>query len=64
MYYRPPLQVAARCGRPIVVTAVAARDKAKDRGVDLKGITWFDDPAVMAAKVRTTWSWPVDLLVR
>ena len=42
--------IAARCGRPIVVTAVAARDKAKDRGVDLNGIAWFDDPAVMAAK--------------
>jgi homoserine dehydrogenase len=42
--------ITARCGREIVVTAVAARDKTKERGVDLKGVTWFDDPAVMAAK--------------
>ena len=42
--------IAARCGRSIVVTAVSARDKTKDRGVDLKNITWFDDPRELAAK--------------
>ena len=38
-----------RCGRPIVVAAVSARDKGRDRGVDLGGIEWHDDAAAMAA---------------
>jgi homoserine dehydrogenase len=41
--------IAAKCGRPIMVTAVCARDRAKDRGVSLSGVQWFDDPVVMAA---------------
>lgn len=41
-------QIAARCGRTILVTAVSARDKNKDRGVDLSSYTWFDDPVIMA----------------
>ena len=41
--------VAARAGRPVVVTAVSARDRTRDRGVDLAGLTWFDDPVAMAA---------------
>jgi homoserine dehydrogenase len=36
------------CGREIVVTAVSARDRSRDRGLDLDGVTWFDDPVVMA----------------
>jgi len=40
--------IAARCGRPIVITAVSARDKKKDRGVDLSSVKWFDDAAEMA----------------
>ena len=39
----------ARTGRKIVVTAVSARDKSRDRGVDLSGATWFDDPVELAA---------------
>lgn len=39
-----------RCGRPIVVAAVSARDKGRDRGVDLDGIKWHDDAAAMAAQ--------------
>ncbi|HEX6981053.1 MAG TPA: homoserine dehydrogenase [Alphaproteobacteria bacterium] len=39
-----------RCGRPIIVTAVSARDRARDRGVPLDGIAWFDDPADMARR--------------
>jgi homoserine dehydrogenase len=39
-----------RCGRPIVVTAVSARDRKKDRGVALDKLAWFDDPAELAAK--------------
>ncbi|MHA1598425.1 MAG: homoserine dehydrogenase [Alphaproteobacteria bacterium] len=41
--------VAARAGRPLVVTAVSARDKSRDRGVALDGYSFFDDAARMAA---------------
>jgi len=41
-------QLAARCGRPIDVVAVTARQKGKDRGVDLSGIRWVDDPITLA----------------
>ena len=37
------------CGRPIVVTAVSARDRAKDRGIDISGMQWFSDPVDMAS---------------
>lgn len=37
-----------RCGRIIEVTAVSARDRSKDRGVDISGMEWFDDPAQLA----------------
>lgn len=40
--------LALRCGRPIRVAAVSARDRARDRGVDLTGITWHDDPIAIA----------------
>lgn len=39
-----------RCGRPIVVSAVSARDKGRDRGVDLDGMEWHDDAVAMAAQ--------------
>ncbi len=41
--------VAARAGRPIAVTAVAARDRTKDRGVAVSGLRWYDDPVALAA---------------
>jgi homoserine dehydrogenase len=37
-----------KCGRPITVTGVSARDKTKDRGVDLTDIAWFDTPEALA----------------
>ncbi|WP_374830668.1 homoserine dehydrogenase [Paenochrobactrum pullorum] len=37
-----------QCGREMVVTAVSARDRTRDRGVDLSNITWFDDPVELA----------------
>ncbi len=37
-----------RCGRPVEITGVNARDKNKDRGISLEGMTWFDDPASLA----------------
>ena len=40
--------IAARAGRPIVVTAVSARSRDKDRGVSLDGFAWYDDPVAMA----------------
>ena len=40
--------IEARCGRPIDVVAVSARDRSRDRGIDLSGMDWFDDAAAMA----------------
>lgn len=37
-----------RCGRPIRVVAVSARDRGRDRGMSLAGLQWFDDPVAMA----------------
>ncbi len=35
-------------GLDITVTAVAARDRSRDRGLDLAGVEWFDDPVALA----------------
>jgi homoserine dehydrogenase len=40
--------LAERCGRPIRVTAVSARDRARDRGIDLAGIAWHADAMALA----------------
>jgi homoserine dehydrogenase len=40
--------LAARCGRPVTVTAVSARARDKDRGCDLSAVQWFDDAVAMA----------------
>ena len=40
--------INARCGREILISAVSARDRHRDRGVDLTGIDWFEDAAKMA----------------
>jgi homoserine dehydrogenase len=37
-----------RAGRPVRVTAVAARERGKDRGLDLSGYAWFDSPSDLA----------------
>jgi homoserine dehydrogenase len=37
-----------RCGRTVTVTAVSARNRAKDRSVKLSAAEWFDDPVTMA----------------
>lgn len=44
--------IALRAGRPIQVVAVSARDRSRDRGVDLSGVAWYEDAAVMAAEVE------------
>ncbi|MGM0561042.1 MAG: homoserine dehydrogenase [Pseudomonadota bacterium] len=41
--------LAERTGRPLVVSAVSARDRRKDRGLNLEGVRWYDDPLAMAA---------------
>jgi homoserine dehydrogenase len=38
----------ARCGRGIEIVAVSARSRGKNRGVDLKNMKWFADPAALA----------------
>nr|WP_194300078.1 homoserine dehydrogenase [Acetobacter musti] len=37
--------ITARAGRPVEVTAVAARDRKRDRGIDLASFTWHDNAA-------------------
>ncbi|HEX5454845.1 MAG TPA: homoserine dehydrogenase [Stellaceae bacterium] len=41
--------LARRAGRRIVVAAVSARDRRRDRGADLSAARWYDDPVAMAA---------------
>jgi homoserine dehydrogenase len=43
-------ELTRQCGRPIVVSAVSARSKRKNRGVDLSSAKWFDDPVQLAEK--------------
>ena len=41
--------VARRAGRPIIVSAVSARDRSRDRGIDLSRFRWEDDATRLAA---------------
>ena len=41
--------LAQRAGRRIIVTAVSARDRRRDRGVELSVVRWYEDAAAMAA---------------
>lgn len=54
-------ELAITCGRAIEIIAVSARDRSRDRGLDLAGITWFDTPEEMAKKPKSMfwWSWSV-----
>jgi len=45
-------ELKRQCGRDIVLTAVSARDRSRDRGVDLSGVTWFADPVELARKAE------------
>jgi homoserine dehydrogenase len=40
--------ITARAGRSITVAAVSARDRRRDRGMNLAGVTWHDDPLALA----------------
>ncbi|HWK66558.1 MAG TPA: homoserine dehydrogenase [Rhizobiaceae bacterium] len=45
-------ELTRQCGRELVVTAVSARDRSRDRGVDLSGARWFDDPVALAGSAE------------
>ncbi|MGY2732639.1 homoserine dehydrogenase [Sphingomonas sp. UYP23] len=40
--------IARRAGRPIEIVAVSARDRSKDRGVDMSRFEWVDDTTALA----------------
>ena len=40
--------IAARAGRPVQVVAVSARDRSRDRGLNLSCVDWYDDPVALA----------------
>ncbi len=42
--------IAVRAQRDVVVTAVSARERNKDRGIDISTLDWFDDPVKMATE--------------
>ncbi|WP_298359861.1 homoserine dehydrogenase [uncultured Litoreibacter sp.] len=42
--------LGARAGREVVITAVSARSKSKDRGVNLSSYAWEDDPVALARR--------------
>ncbi len=42
--------IARRAGRPIEVSVVGARDRGKDRGVDLARYAWEDDMVIMGER--------------
>lgn len=49
--------LAPRCGRTLSLSAVSARTRGRDRGVDLAKAEWFDDPVRLAASA------PIDVFV-
>ena len=42
--------IAARAGRKIVIVAVSARDRSKNREADLSGFAWETDPVALARR--------------
>ncbi len=38
----------ARTGRPFEIRGVSARSRRRERGLDLAGVEWFDDPLALA----------------
>lgn len=45
-----PDLLAARAGRRVEIAAVSARNRSKNRGVDLSGYDWEDDPVALAER--------------
>ena len=42
--------LARKCGRSLRVVAVSARDRTRDRGLNLEGIEWCDDARALAGR--------------
>ncbi len=42
--------LAAKAGRPVVVSAVSARDRGRERSVDIAAYGWEDDPVALAGR--------------
>ncbi len=42
--------ITRRAGRPIVITAISARNRGKNRGVDLSGFAWEDDMVILGER--------------
>jgi homoserine dehydrogenase len=42
--------IARRAGRPITISAISARNRSKDRGVDLSGYAWEDDMVILGER--------------
>lgn len=42
--------ISARAGRDVVITAVSARDRSKNRDADLSGFAWETDPVALAQR--------------
>jgi len=42
--------IARRAGRPVRITAITARDRSKDRGIDLSPYHWEDDMNALAVR--------------
>ncbi len=40
--------IQGRTGRKVVISAVCARDRTLDRGIDVSGVEWFDDATALA----------------
>ncbi len=40
--------IARRAGRPVEITVISARDRNRDRGLDLSGFEWVDDTGALA----------------
>ncbi|MCD7060845.1 homoserine dehydrogenase [Pelagibacterium xiamenense] len=40
--------ITKKLGRPLVVSAVSARSRSRDRGIDITNIDWYDDPVALA----------------
>jgi homoserine dehydrogenase len=41
-------ELSRKIGRSLIVSAVSARSRSRDRGIDLNPIQWFDDPVALA----------------
>ncbi|HZY68283.1 MAG TPA: homoserine dehydrogenase [Devosia sp.] len=41
-------ELTRKIGRAVTVTAVSARSRSRDRGIDASSVQWFDDPVALA----------------